>query len=83
MNPKQRLDELLVAAAGNPSGRRGRTFREGALDEHEIAKRELPGHFRRMRVKHDLSQGIVARDRARYGDRVVLQQLTRFGTRDG
>lgn len=30
-NPKQRLDDLLVAAAGNPSGRRGRTFRRSIV----------------------------------------------------
>ncbi|MCY3930236.1 MAG: hypothetical protein OXH70_00810 [Acidobacteria bacterium] len=30
-NPKQRLDELLVAAAGNPSGRRGRTFKRSLV----------------------------------------------------
>ncbi len=30
-NPKQRLDELLIAAAGNPSGRRGRTFKRSIV----------------------------------------------------
>ena len=30
-NPKQRLDELLVAAAGNPSGRRGRIFKRSIV----------------------------------------------------
>ena len=31
-NPKQRLDELLVAAAGSPSGRRGRTFKRSLVE---------------------------------------------------